>query len=53
MSSLYQLTTEYQALLDLGDSDDPGDQEAFLNTLEGLDYELDLKETIMPPSSSS
>lgn len=43
MSSLYQLTTEYQALLDLGDSDDPADQEAFLNTLEGLDYELDLK----------
>ena len=43
MSSLYQLTTEYQALLDLGDSDDPEDQEAFLNTLEGLDYELDLK----------
>ena len=43
MASLYQLTTEYQALLDLGDSDDPEDQEAFLTTLEGLDYELDLK----------
>lgn len=43
MSTLYELTTQYQALLDLGDSDDPEDQEAFLTTLEGLDYELDLK----------
>ena len=43
MSTLYELTTQYQALLDLGDSDDPEDQEAFRNTLEGLDYELDLK----------
>ena len=43
MASLYQLTTEYQALLELGDSDDPEDQEAFFTTLEGLDYELDLK----------
>lgn len=43
MSSLYELTTTYQALLDLGDSDDPEDQEAFMNTLEGINYELDLK----------
>lgn len=43
MSTLYELTTQYQMLLDLGDSDDPDDQEAFRNTLEGLDYELDLK----------
>ena len=43
MSTLYELTTQYQSLLDLGDSDDPEDQEAFRNTLEGLDYELDLK----------
>lgn len=43
MASLYALTTEYQALLDLGDSDDPEDIEAFQNTLEGINYELDLK----------
>lgn len=43
MASLYELTTEYQALLDLGDSDDPEDIEAFKNTLEGINYELDLK----------
>lgn len=43
MSTLYELTTEYQALLELGDSDDPEDQEAFENTLEGLNYELELK----------
>lgn len=43
MSSLYELTTEYQALLDLGDSDDPEDIEAFKNTLESINYELDLK----------
>ena len=43
MSSLYQLSTEYQALLDLGDSPDPEDQRAFLDTLEGLDFEVGLK----------
>lgn len=43
MASLYELTTEYQALLELGDSDDPEDIEAFQNTLEGINYELDLK----------
>lgn len=43
MSSLYELTTEYQALLNLGDSDDPDDIEAFETTLESLNYELDLK----------
>lgn len=43
MSTLYELTTQYQTLLDLGDSDDPEDQEVFRTTLEGLDYELDLK----------
>jgi len=43
MASLYQLTAEYQALLDLGDSADPEDQQAFLDTLEGLDFEVGLK----------
>ncbi len=43
MSTLYALTTEYKALMDLGDSSDPGDQQAFLDTLEGLDYEVGLK----------
>lgn len=43
MSSLYELTTEYQQLLDLGASDDPEDIQAFLDTLEGLDFEVGLK----------
>jgi len=43
MSTLYELTTDYQALLELGDSDDPEEQEAFLTTLEGLDFEVGLK----------
>lgn len=43
MASLYELTTEYQALMDLGDSADPEDQQAFLDTLEGLDFEVGLK----------
>lgn len=43
MATLYELTTEYQTLLDLGDSPDPEDQQAFLDTLEGLDFEIGLK----------
>lgn len=43
MASLFELSTEYQALLDLGDSPDPEDQQAFLDTLEGLDFEVGLK----------
>lgn len=40
MSTLYQLTAEYQALLDFGSSIDPEDQQAFLDTLEGLSGEV-------------
>ena len=40
MSTLYQLTAEYQALLDFGSSLDPEDQQAFLDTLEGLSGEV-------------
>ena len=40
MSSLYQLTDQYQALLDFGSSCDPEDQQAFLDTLEGLKGEV-------------
>lgn len=43
MSSLYELTTQYQQLLDFGASDDPDDIQAFLDTLEGLDFEVGLK----------
>lgn len=43
MSTLFDLTTEYQALLDLGDSADPEDQQAFLDTLDGLNYEVGMK----------
>ena len=43
MGTLYQLTAEYQALLSFGDSDDPDDQRAFLDTLEGLTGEIEIK----------
>lgn len=43
MSTLYQLTAEYEALLSLGDSDDPEDQRAFMDTLEGLTGEIEVK----------
>ena len=43
MGTLYELTAEYQALLSLGDSDDPEDQRAFLDTLEGLNGEIEQK----------
>lgn len=43
MSTLYQLTTEYQNLLDFASSDDPDDIKCFLDTLEGLDFEVGLK----------
>lgn len=43
MASLFELTSEYQALMDLGDSSDPEDRQAFLDTLEGLDFEVGLK----------
>lgn len=43
MASLFELTAEYQALLDLGDSIDPKDQQTFLDTLESMDYEVGLK----------
>ena len=36
METLYSLTSDYLALLELSGSDDPEDQEAFETTLEGL-----------------
>ena len=52
MSSLYQLTNEYQALLDFGSSCDPEDHQAFLDTLEGLTGEVAEKTSLcdMPGS---
>ena len=41
--TLYKLTSEFQALLALGDSDDPEEQRAFLDTLEGLTGEIEQK----------
>ena len=43
MSTLYALTSDYLKLMDLGDSDDPVDQQAFLDTLEGLTGEIETK----------
>ena len=43
MSTLYQLTTEYQNLLDFASSDDPEDIKCFLDTLESMDFEVGLK----------
>lgn len=43
MSTMYALTTEFQALLALGDSDDPEEQKAFMDTLEGLVGEIEIK----------
>lgn len=39
--TIYEITEEYRALLDLGA--DPEDEQLFLDTLEGLDFELELK----------
>lgn len=36
MESLMNLTDEYKALLELGSSTDPEEQQAFLDTLEGM-----------------
>ena len=43
MSSLFQLEDQYILLSQLGDSDDPEDQQAFLDTLEGLIGEIEMK----------
>lgn len=46
MPSLYELTGEYKKLLEFGgecDLEDPEDAQAFLDTLEGLKGELDMK----------
>lgn len=43
MSTLYELTDQYLQLLTLGDSDDPEEQQAFLDTLDGLMGELEVK----------
>lgn len=42
-NTLYKLTTEFMALLALGDSDDPEEQKAFMDTLEGLVGEIEVK----------
>jgi len=36
MDSLYDLTAEFQALMEYADSTDPEDEQVFLDTLEGL-----------------
>ena len=43
MSTLYQLTTEYQNLLDYAASEDHEDAQAFRDTLESIDFEVGLK----------
>ena len=43
MSTLYELKEEYLTLLSLGDSDDPEEQQAFLDTLDGLMGEIEVK----------
>ena len=40
MANLFELSDQYQALLDFGSSCDPEDQQAFLDTLEGLSGEI-------------
>ena len=41
--TMYQLESQYQMLLELGASDDPAEQQAFLDTLEGLIGEIEIK----------
>ncbi|MBR0090603.1 MAG: siphovirus Gp157 family protein [Lachnospiraceae bacterium] len=41
--TLYEISSDYQALLELGDSADPDDQQAFNDTLEGIVGALELK----------
>ena len=43
MGSLMKLTDEYQQLLDFADGVEEEEQQCFLDTLEGLDYEVGLK----------
>lgn len=43
METLRELSSQYQALLEYGDSEDPDDRQCFLDTLEGLTGELELK----------
>ena len=43
MESLMELTDEYKQLLDMADAVDEEEQQCFLDTLEGLDYEVGLK----------
>lgn len=43
MQSLMQLTDEYLELQKYAGSIDPEEQQAFLDTLEGIDYEVGLK----------
>ena len=43
METLRELKDEYLALMELGGSDDPEDQQAFLDTLEGINFEIGTK----------
>ena len=43
METLRELSSQYQALLEYGDSEDPEDRQCFLDTLEGLTGEVELK----------
>lgn len=43
MDSLYELSSEFEQLLELGDSIDTDDQQCFIDTLEGLKGEIEIK----------
>lgn len=43
METLYELTQDYQALLEYADSVDPDDEQVFLDTLDGIFGAIDVK----------
>lgn len=43
MSTLYELTGEYRALLDMLESADESEEQVILDTIEGIDGELEIK----------
>lgn len=43
METLYELTQDYQALLEYADSTDPDDQQVFTDTLDGIFGAIDVK----------
>ena len=43
METLYQLTEDYEALLEYADSVDPDDEEVFLQTLDSVTATIDVK----------